>query len=315
MRNSKLHISVLAMAEIVVIDDSQLIRKLVRKLLEEEGHTVYEASCGKEGLLLVNRTEPDLVILDYEMPDMNGLEVLKELKEKTDAFVNTPVIILTSDNDPDKIVELLNAKASDYVEKGTPHQVLLARVRVQLRIKELLDELDEKNRKLQLMAETDELTGIKNRRYIMKRLEQEMSAAQRHGYPVALTIFDVDHFKKVNDTFGHTFGDFALKEIARIISGSVRLEDVVARYGGEEFIVLSPYTDKKGAYRLAERIRGLIAAHLFKKGNIQTKITISAGVASYPEDNVFFPDDLLKIADRRLYIAKERGRNRVVWEG
>jgi len=303
------------MAEIVVVDDSQLIRKMVRKLLEREGHNVHEASNGEEGLRLIDRTGPDLIILDLEMPDMNGLDVLKRIKSEDSFHKNTPVLVLTSDNDPRKIVELLNANASDYVEKGTPEEVLLARVRVQLRIKELLDELDEKNKKLQRMAETDELTGLYNRRYVMRRLEEEISEAYRHRHPVALTIFDVDHFKRVNDTYGHTFGNFALKEIAKIIKGSVRLEDVVARYGGEEFLVLSPSTDKKGAYRLAERIRGLIAAHLFKNRTAETRITVSAGVASYPEDEAFFPDDLLKTADRRLYIAKERGRNRVVWEG
>ncbi|SNR87198.1 sensor domain-containing diguanylate cyclase [Desulfurobacterium atlanticum] len=170
----------------------------------------------------------------------------------------------------------------------------------------VMRELEEKNRKIKILAETDSLTGLYNRRKIFERLEEEIARCERYGNPLSVIIFDIDFFKKVNDTYGHLIGDKVLKEIAKILKSNTRKPDIAGRYGGEEFIIILPHTDTEGAIKLAEKIRKLIENHNFGIGR---KITISAGVTSYiPRDTV---DSLISRADQALYKAKAEGRSRV----
>lgn len=298
------------MRKILLVDDSALIREIVGELLRGKGYEVLEASSGREALLRVKEFMPHLVILDLEMPDMGGLEVLKLMREEKETK-DIPVIILTSDSSSDTVVKLLEEGADDYILKGSEDHVFLARVKVQLRTKELIDELKEIKKKLEILSITDELTGCYNRRFFMLRLKEEFSKAKRHGTPLSLVLFDLDHFKRINDTYGHSAGDEVLKRVADLMRRSIRIEDVLARYGGEEFVILSSLTNKEGAYSLAERIRKLIEENPVEYEGREIRFTISGGVSSINED-IIGPEALIKVADTRLYKAKEMGRNLIV---
>jgi diguanylate cyclase (GGDEF)-like protein len=165
------------------------------------------------------------------------------------------------------------------------------------------------------LSVTDGMTDIGNRRHFTQNLEREIPRAIRHRQPLSLLIVDVDHFKKVNDIHGHLVGDVVLKGVARILEGCIRQTDLVARYGGEEFVVLAPSTDLESVRVLAERIRERVASTLFQSDGTRLSITVSLGVAELSLDQAQNADDLIAIADRRLYIAKREGRNRAVAHG
>lgn len=287
---------------VLIIDDSSEALDLARVRLLPEGLSIITASNGDEGLSMALESPPDLILLDLHMPGRDGFEVLSELRNHA-PLGHVPVIILSAEEDVKTMVRGLDLGAVDFVRKPFNAFELRARVRAALRTKRLQDLLAR-------YGEVDCLTELYNRRVLMERLLQEAGRSRRHGYPVALVMGDIDHFKSVNDRFGHTVGDTVLSRTAACIRGSFRAGDVAARYGGEEFAVLLAYSTVAGAVIAAERCRAAVSALSFSAGQQSFGVTISFGVAALLETDT--PEELVARADMALYRAKQEGRNMVV---
>jgi diguanylate cyclase (GGDEF)-like protein len=299
--------------KILVVDDSRTQLDWLVQVLQREGYAVQAAQDGKEAIRKVRSEPPDLVLLDMILPDMDGLEVLRIVKARPDdQFI--PVIILSVKSDLDSKVAGLRIGADDFLAKPFAEAEILARCGAMLRIKTLQDQLRRTQQKLAEQAITDELTGLKNRRAFDERLQEEFRRAQRYTDPVSLIMLDLDHFKNVNDRYGHQLGDEVLRGAAEQIRGSTRDPDICARYGGEEFAVILPKTHLSGALSVAERIWKQLGAREYAApgpGGTPFHVTASLGLAFYPSKDIATPELLLRYADEALYQAKRAGRNTI----
>lgn len=287
---------------VLLAEDSPTVRALVRFELEDAGYAVVEAADGRAAVDLALECGPSVVLLDVEMPVLDGYGVIAELKVDP-ATRDVPVVFLTGQAD---LVKALDAGAHDFVRKPPQPGELRARVAAAVRVKVLQDELRARADELDQVSRTDHLTGLHNRRHIEEHLRGLRSAARRHGHPLSVLVVDVDHFKDVNDSVGHAGGDEVLVEVARRLGVAVRTEDLVGRWGGEEFIVLAPHTDLPAAAALGERLRAAVGGTPLLGGGRELTVTISVGAAAGGGD-----DDLVARADRLLYAAKAAGRDRV----
>lgn len=295
-------------ARILVVDDEPDITSLLASLLTQEGYRVKTASNGKEGVDCFLALNPDLVITDIRMPVQSGLELLKNIREHTS---DIDVIILTGHGDHATAIEALRHGAFDYFLKPLDDvEQLIDAVEKALTKLEKLRLGRMQMERLEEMAIRDALTGLFNRRQFDIAFEGELQRGERYGRSFCLLIVDIDHFKSVNDTFGHLFGDFVLQELGRVLSDVIRETDTLYRYGGEEFCVLMPETHyaegKQAALRLLEAAR----KHVFNKDGQSLKLTISIGGAVFPDCP---GESLIQTADQALYQAKQDGRNRVVF--
>jgi diguanylate cyclase (GGDEF)-like protein len=294
---------------VLLVEDSAAIRALVRRMLVAGGHTVVEAAGGAAALAVCREQQPDVVLLDVEMPEMSGWDVLAAMKADPD-LRDVPVVFLTGRSDTTDMVDGLRLGAHDYLRKPCEPTELLARVQAAARVKRLQDELRQRNEDLDRISRTDALTGLRNRRHVEEYLVKLTSLARRNAEPIAVLVIDIDHFKSVNDTHGHDAGDAVLREVAGRMLGSVRLEDMVGRWGGEEFLVVLPNTAAEGAAELAERLRQVVAETPCRlAGGEAVQVTISVGCAASLMDDA---GTLVRSADAAMYEAKESGRNRVV---
>jgi diguanylate cyclase (GGDEF)-like protein len=299
-------------ASVLIIDDSAKIRAEIVRALKAADliQTFREAGDGIAGFKLLNDERPDLIICDLEMPRMDGFKFL-QLVDARQMLQDIPVIMLTGRGETELKVKGLAMGASDYVTKPFDRGELVARVKVQLKIKQLQDELKRSNERLREISNTDHLTGLYNRRYLMEVLAREMVRVQRKKSALSLVILDVDHFKKINDTYGHPGGDEVLQTVANEARFGLRLYDVAARYGGEEFVLVLPETPLTGGVAVAERLRKRVEAISLPPPLDQVAVTVSLGVASYPAQGVTDMETLLQQADLALFQAKRNGRNRV----
>ena len=303
---------------ILVVDDHADNVELLRARLAARDYDIVTATDGDEALAIVEQEAPDLILLDVMMPRVDGFEVARRIKENSELpFI--PIIMQTALDSSERRVEGLDAGADDYITKPIDFAELEARIRSLLRIKALQQnleqreqELEEMNRKLLLMAQIDGLTGVDNRRYLEERLAEMFSHSTRIDEPIGCVMCDIDHFKSVNDDFGHQAGDVILREFASLLKEHVREIDRVGRYGGEEFVVLLPNAEIDEAVSFAERLRHGVEAHTFSFDGGSVRRTVSCGVSAWPHPLIKTTDDLLRAADDSLYVAKERGRNRVV---
>jgi two-component system, cell cycle response regulator len=294
---------------VLLVEDSAAIRALVRRMLVAGGHTVVEAARGADALALCREQQPDVVLLDVEMPGMSGWDVLAAMKADP-GLRDVPVVFLTGRSDTADMVDGLRLGAHDYLRKPCEPTELLARVQAAARVKRLQDELRQRNEELDLVSRTDALTGLRNRRHVEEYLTKLVSLARRNVEPIAVLIVDIDHFKSVNDGHGHDAGDAVLREVAGRMVDSVRLEDMVGRWGGEEFLVVLPNTAAQGAAELAERLRQVVAGEPCRlPDGGAVPVTISLGCAASVIDDAA---TLVRSADAAMYEAKESGRNRVV---
>ena len=276
------------------------------------------ASDGNEAWRILSEPgHPLLVVLDWMMPGIEGPEIVRRLRQKEDGILHY-IIITTSADSENAAAQALDAGADDFVGKPFNQIELRARIAVGRRVNCLHQALADKLHKLESatetisrLARTDELTGLHNRRSFVEIFALSLSAARRHGYPLSLVIIDLDHFKAVNDTFGHGVGDLVLKDFAGLLLEKVRDEDIVVRWGGEEFIILLSHTACEAAAALAERIRSSFE----QNPNCAAPLTITAsfGVAQLRDGEK--EEDLIRRADDALYRAKNMGRNRVVTAG
>jgi len=299
------------MATILVIDDSKLIAHVAKNILTKKGHNVVLAANGEAGLEMAQNIFPDLILLDLVMPGIDGYEVCKRIKADV-STEDIPIIMLTSKAESSDKVKGLELGASDYVTKPFDEGELTARVKTHLRIKELYESLQEKNRQLLEMANRDGLTGLFNHRYFQDAVSKDFKRAMRYHESLSCVMFDIDHFKKFNDTYGHQTGDVVLRTLGNLIEKNKRDSDLAARYGGEEFALLLYHTVSKDAFTIAERLRSTVESHKFESENLILQVTISVGVVTYPHPEVTCSKELIECADKALYRAKKAGRNQVV---
>ncbi len=316
--------------KLLVVDDDPLQRALMVKLLSNAEHEILTAGNGVEAMRVVLSEEPRIIITDWNMPEMNGLELCRALREHEGVrFVY--IIVMTAHGGEKRMVEALDAGADDCVCKPLRQAELLARLRAADRIvcaesdlakrtREVLranaemalahQKLNEANDQLRRMATTDELTTLLNRREAMNRLEQYWGALERYDQKFSCIMLDIDHFKRLNDTYGHAAGDKVLRSTAQILSRFCRKTDVVARVGGEEFLILCPGVGVEGAAICAEHLRKGVEDHVVDYEGNPLKLTVSLGVAEGNKAMGSY-DILLKCADEALYDSKGSGRNRV----
>jgi two-component system, cell cycle response regulator len=292
---------------VLIADDSLVIRAVVRDGLENEGYRVVEAVDGLAAVELCRADPPDVVLLDVEMPGLDGYQVLTELKGDSE-LRDIPVVFLTSRSTMDDVVSGLRGGAHDYLKKPFEGAELLARVAAATHVKEVQDELQERNAALEELSRIDSLTGLYNRRYLDQELARRHSDSLRHGYPLSVVLLDVDHFKLVNDTYGHAAGDQVLRAFAGRLHRQLRAGDVGGRWGGEEFLLILPHTDLEGAFAVAERIRSATAAEPVRADGQSIPVTVSGGCALGPFGS---SEAMVKLADARLYQAKLAGRNQI----
>lgn len=292
---------------ILIADDDDVSRLELEALLTRHGHEVVAVSDGTEAWeVLQGEDPPRLAVLDWLMEEMDGVEVCRRVRERSE-LRNVYLILLTSRRDKEFILAGLRAGANDYVSKPFDSEELLARVHVGAQMVDLHAELTARMHELDALATTDGLTGIANRRTFQVCLEAECLRTSRYPAPLALMMLDVDHFKSLNDTYGHQAGDEVLKAMGRLLASSSRNTDFVARYGGEEFAVILVNTDKSAAMGAAERLRARIEAERWP----HRAVTASIGIASWGAgaDNA---DELIRQADKALYFSKKHGRNQVM---
>ena len=298
------------MSKILIIDDSRLIAHVAKTILSKGGHEVVLAQDGLAGLEAAKSEKPDIVLLDLIMPGMDGYEVCKKLKENEDTK-EIPIIMLTSKAEPADKVKGLQMGAFDYVTKPFDEGELVARVNIQLELKELRETLEDKNRQLQEMANRDGLTGLFNHRYFHEQLSKDFLRAKRYHEYLSCVLLDIDFFKKFNDTYGHQTGDVVLSTLGEVIEDSIRDSDLAARYGGEEFALVLYHTDEPGAFHVADRLRQMVESHEVRDKDDVLHVTISVGVATFPSEKIRSAKELIECADKALYKAKDNGRNRV----
>jgi two-component system, cell cycle response regulator len=289
---------------VLIVDDHPDNVEVLQARLEALGYRTLCAPDGETALKMVAESPPDLILLDVMMPRMDGNEVARRIKaDKSLPYI--PIIMQTAlDSTQSKVVGL-DSGADDYVTKPINYAELQARMAAALRIKALQDRVAQ-------MAITDALTGLYNRRHLDERLDEMFEHSARLHEPLAVVMFDIDHFKKVNDTYGHQVGDVVLTQFAQLLKHVARDIDRLGRYGGEEFMVLLPGTVLDAGVTFAKRARQEVETHQFEYEGGVLKCTISAGVAAFPHPRIHTRQQLVKFADDALYVAKTTGRNRVI---
>jgi two-component system cell cycle response regulator len=303
-------------SSVLIIDDSVTVREQIIRTLESFSlfTRYYEAEDGLEGFKKLLSSPVDIILCDLEMPRIDGFKFLSMLKSRPD-LQNVPVIILTGMNDRERKIKGLVQGASDYITKPFDHEELVARVKVHLKIKKLQDELKHSNELLMELSNTDHLTGLFNRRYMMEALDKEVHRSRRKGGTLSLVMLDIDHFKQVNDNFGHLQGDAVLQKVALQLQKELRSYDCAARYGGEEFVAILPDSSLKDSILVAERIRLAVQDTKFSEPLAKLSLTASLGVACFSQEHSPSVDAFIKQADDALYRAKDNGRNRVEFHG
>lgn len=296
--------------KILIVDDDPQITMLMTAILQSSGFEIHVSSSGADALKVIDEKEPHLVLLDINMPGISGLETL-EIVRKREEY--TSVVLVSGNSGTEDVIKGLELGADGYICKPfNPHE-LVARVKAQLRIKTLTDELTEANKKLQALVDIDDLTGLYNMRGTFEKIELEISRNRRFGSGICAIMLDMDHFKRVNDDHDHLFGSFVLKEVGSIIKKSLRDVDFGVRYGGDEFMVVLTGTDYQGAMSYSERLRKSIEAYDFNNGEHRMDLTTSMGLAVLKPNgaHTVTAKELVQWADKALYESKETGRNRV----
>ena len=308
---------------ILAVDDDLMMLARLSKQLTAAGHKVAACKDGDSALKYALENKPELIITNWHMRPMDGIELSKTLHSSTWGS-SIYIIMLTSTEEESALIEAFNAGIDDYVTTPLSLKVLLARIRAGQRIITLQREVEKErkdlqryiaelavaNRRLELMANTDVLTGLSNRRYSLNRLEQEWASAQRNKRPLSVLMLDLDHFKSVNDSLGHDAGDLVLIHAAKIMKKCSRATDIPCRLGGEEFLVICPNTDAKAALLLAERMRQTIEKNQVENVPLLKPMTVSIGVAC-STDGKIGGKELITLADEALYEVKRDKRNAV----
>lgn len=300
---------------ILIADDSIVSRYLLDATLRKWGYDVVVACDGNEAWgILQSPDAPKLAILDWVMPGVTGPEVCKRVRATAkEKDIYTYIILLTSKSQREDLIEGMESGADDYLTKPFDQHELKVRLRSGTRIIELQQELISAREALRDQATKDFLTRIWNRSSILDILERELSRGSREDRPVGVLLADLDHFKLVNDTYGHFAGDAVLREFVRRMGTSMRPYDAIGRYGGEEFLIILPGCDAETTDKEAERMRTALANEPMSFNDESRVITCSFGATSWSPGRTATPESLIRTADDALYRAKRQGRNRVVF--
>lgn len=297
---------------VLVVDDDREVREALAEVLDSNGYEVITAKNGEEALALLYRDETiELVLLDMSMPEPDGFDILRRLKTH-DRRRDVPVICLSARSAVEDKVAGLKLGAADYLAKPFDVRELFARMARPLRVKRVLERLDHAKAVAEHLSLTDPLTGLRNRRDLERRLNEELARSARSNEPLGCLMIDVDRFKEVNDHFGHAAGDAVLTEVACALEASLRSFDVVARYGGDEFVALLPGAALEGARHVAQALCDVISTLAVPIGPHSLRLSISIGAVSHDPDSNEDSAALLERADCALLEAKRRGRNRVI---
>jgi len=293
---------------VLVVDDSPVARKLVECSLPKDEYAIIMAKTGQEAIDKFAQHRPGLIITDWLMPDLSGLELCERIrKEFRDCF--TYIIVLTGVQEKTAVVRGLKAGADEYLTKPFDPDELLARAGVGRRIIGMHREIEEKNRLLEQLALTDLLTDLPNRRAVEEWAKRQISAAARHEFPFWVIMTDLDKFKTINDTFGHDAGDTVLRKFAEILKSNTRQSDICGRIGGDEFLLVITHAKPEGIQLAIERMREQVESQRFVFNGQEVGVTASFGVASFRRGQIPDFERLVVQADVALYSAKRRGRN------
>ncbi|HEY5312196.1 MAG TPA: response regulator [Pirellulales bacterium] len=298
---------------ILLVDDNEQERRLLEAYLAVFGCRIQTAADAAGGLASLKLNPPDLVVLDLLLPDASGFSVIEQMKANP-ALAQVPVLVVSGMAEVQDRVRALELGADDFIVKNFERLEFEARVRRLLRLKQSIDQLNNRCHQALQQAVTDSLTGLFTHGFLQETLGRQLLCARRHGWPLSLVFIDIDRFKQVNDQYGHAAGDDVLRTLAEKIRNTVRRSDIVVRYGGEEFVVVLPHTDRPGAQKVAEQLREVVEQmpiESHRLGDRPLRITISLGVASFPGDAEDGPSLLMR-ADEAMYRAKRGGRNQVV---
>lgn len=294
-------------AHILIIDDEPAVASHIRQIVEESGHRASACHTWTEALRAFGRGDVDLILMDAVMPTVDGFKLTRIIRSRARTYV--PIVFLTGLADDNARVNGIEAGGDDFLTKPIHPLELKVRIKAMLRIRSLTQALEEKTRTLSRLAAMDGLTGIGNRRSFDERLRTEFTEAQAKGRPLTVLILDLDHFKSVNDTYGHTVGDELLRAFGRLLAENTRAYDIPYRYGGEEFAILCPNSSTDDACNLAERIRAAFQ-RISPTATAAGGRTCSIGAAGIDViDTDPSPEALLMAADAALYRAKDSGRN------
>ncbi|MEA3436509.1 MAG: diguanylate cyclase, partial [Thermodesulfobacteriota bacterium] len=296
---------------ILSLEDSDDDFEILNAILSDHKQiSIFRSSSIEDALQVLKQNHFDLILLDYLLSDGNGLDFLKRMEKEG---LEIPSVVITGQGDEMIAKQVIQAGAYDYLPKNRIGEKSLLRVLTNtLEKARLKREIKNAQEKLAMMSIRDELTGLYNRRYFNEVVEKEVSRAMRYETDLVLCMIDLDYFKKINDTYGHLAGDMTLSEIAGILKKCVRQSDLCCRYGGEEFTVIMTNTDTKGAEKVSERFRKMVAHRLFQHNSSKFHCTVSVGIAAYKPELKQSSTELLEAADYALYKAKAQGRNRVV---
>jgi two-component system, cell cycle response regulator len=297
--------------KILIADDSIVSRHLLEATLRKWGYDVMVACDGAEALELLQREDaPALIILDWMMPGMTGVEVCRRIRER-DSEPYTYILLLTSKSQKEDLIEGMDAGADDYITKPFDQNELQVRLRAGIRLVDLQTQLLKAREDLRDQATRDSLTRLWNRSSILNELGRELARSEREARPLGVVIVDLDHFKNINDTYGHLAGDAVLREAARRMQNSIRQYDSIGRYGGEEFLILFPGCGESEAYAQADRLRKQLAQAEMSVNDTSLRVTASFGVTTALPGEIWTEEALIRKADEALYMAKKSGRNRV----
>jgi len=301
-----------APAEILLVEDSATTATMLTKYLEKKYSLVKAKNGAIAWEIISGEHNVGLVLTDINMPEMNGHQLLVEIRRSKDPRINQiPVIVMTdADDNTDRNLAFTNG-ASDFINKPIDELELKARVNVHYTLSNTIRELETSREALKRQATTDPLTKLQNRRAFFEQAEECRALHKRYGSTYSVLMLDIDYFKMINDNHGHDAGDKVLVAVAGILPEMTRDVDTVARIGGEEFAILLPDTNRLGTAVMAERVRAAIEQHPFEADGTSLNITVSIGVASQDAEHTDTVGDLMRIADKRLYLAKEMGRNRI----
>ena len=293
---------------VLVVDDSPVARKLVECSLPKSEYAILLAKTGQEAIEKFAEHRPGLIITDWLMPDFSGIELCERIRRE---FRNhfTYIIVLTGVQEKTAVVRGLKAGADEYLTKPFDPDELLARAGVGRRIIQMHREIEEKNRLLEQLALTDQLTDLPNRRAVEEWAKRQISAAARHEFPFWVIMTDLDKFKTINDTWGHDAGDTVLRKFAEILKSNTRSSDICGRIGGDEFLMIITHSQPEGIQLAIERMRAQVEAQRFEFNGQEVTLTASFGVASFRRGQVPDLERLIVQADVALYSAKRRGRN------
>ena len=295
--------------KILVADDDRLSRRLLEHTLSQWGHQVVAAADGEEAWRHCRQGAVRMVISDWQMPGMDGLELTRRLRERGGPY--TYLILLTGEEGREEFLTAMEAGVDDYLTKPVDLDELRARLAVGKRVLDLQEELRRALAVSEKLATTDALTGLLNRRTILERGDEAYAQALRQGYPMSVIMADIDHFKRVNDRHGHPVGDRVLAAEAGALHGGLRRYDLLGRYGGEEFLAILPGCAAGEVAAVAERMRKAVEGREVELDGGSIWVTASFGAVSSGPDDLPHIANLIQLADDALYRAKERGRNRV----